>query len=162
MIVQREIEGAPGDTWSVGGQSSARVPLELQNQLTPREVPLSGFCNVFDTDDDYAPYDEDKLRQREYELFIYNLTFAFLHLFQAIVSLALGLSATNLGKFKLPITTLFVYWDLGYPVQKLKVLGFLPFVAATSGFAWQTAVAHFSVVIGFPCYVADLRRYPYM
>jgi len=133
-------------------------PLKRIEQEQPIGCLPTRQLNECDDDEDYAPFDECALQKREYELFIYNLTFGCFQLLQAAIVLALGLGNTTLGKFKLPLTTLFTYWDLGYPQQRLVIVGFLPFVAATSGFAWQTAVAHFSVVIGFPCYLADLRR----
>jgi Heliorhodopsin len=62
-------------------------------------------------------------------------------------------------KFKLPLTTLFLDWGKGFPVQKLVVQGYLPFVAVTSGFSWMSAVAHFFVLIFFSTYyIPDLRR----
>lgn len=62
-------------------------------------------------------------------------------------------------KFKLPLTTLFLEWGKGFPVQKLVVQGYLPFVAVTSGFSWMSAVAHFFVLIFFSTYyIPDLRR----
>jgi Heliorhodopsin len=62
-------------------------------------------------------------------------------------------------KFKLPLTTLFLDWSNGFPVQKLVIQGYLPFVAVTSGFSWMSAVAHFFVLIFFSTYyIPDLRR----
>lgn len=63
------------------------------------------------------------------------------------------------AKFKLPLTTLFLDWGGGFPVQRLVVQGYLPFVAVTSGFAWMSAVAHFVVLTFFAkIYIPDLRR----
>lgn len=63
------------------------------------------------------------------------------------------------AKFKLPLTTLFLDWGLGFPKQNLVVQGYIPFVAVTSGFAWMSAVAHFTVLTFFASvYIPDLRR----
>ena len=82
------------------------------------------------------------------------------HLLQAILVLGLGLNPKgNAVKFKLPLTTLFLDWSKGFPVQKLVVQGYLPFVAVTSGFSWMSAVAHFFVLVFFSTYyIPDLRK----
>ena len=108
--------------------------------------------------EDDAPEILECREQREYELFWYNLACCLFHFIQAIIVLALGLGSSTLGKFKLPLTTVFTVWPRGYPQQELIVRGYLPFVAATSGFAFMSAVAHASVLIGYSCYVCDLRR----
>ena len=65
----------------------------------------------------------------------------------------------NAIKFKLPLTTLFLDWAADYPVQKLIVSGYIPFVAVTSGFSWMSAAAHFTVLLFFnKIYIPDLRR----
>lgn len=63
------------------------------------------------------------------------------------------------GKFRIPQTTTFVTLD---PVTKFFVQSTvrrytIPFVALTSGFSWMSAAAHFSVLLGFKHYIADLR-----
>lgn len=63
------------------------------------------------------------------------------------------------AKFKLPLTTLFLDWGGNFPVQSLVVQGYIPFVAVTSGFAWMSAFAHFTVLTFFnKYYIPDLRR----
>jgi hypothetical protein len=82
------------------------------------------------------------------------------HLLQAIIVLALGLrTESNAGKFKLPLTTLYLDWQTGFPTQKLVQEGELPFVAVTSGFAWMSAVAHIGILLVFrKYYIPGLRR----
>ena len=90
----------------------------------------------------------------------WNLVCGLFHLFQAILVLGLGLNPNgNAVKFKLPLTTLFLDWSRGFPVQVLVKQANLPFVAVTSGFSWMSAVAHFTVLIFFgSIYIPDLRR----
>ena len=111
------------------------------------EIELAaGQCDVKQQpcdEEDYAPEIAECRLKKESEIFWYNLACGLFHLIQAAAVLALGLGNNNLGKFKLPLTTLFTIWPRGYPQQQLIVRGYLPFVAATSGFAWMSAVAHF-------------------
>ena len=109
-------------------------------------------------EEDEAPEILECREQKEYELFWYNLACCLFHLIQAIAVLGLGLGNSQLSKFKLPLTTLFTIWPNGYPQQQLVIRGYLPFVAATSGFAFMSAFAHAAVLIGYSCYVCDLRR----
>lgn len=83
-----------------------------------------------------------------------------LHLFQAVVVLALGLrTESTAGKFKLPLTTLYLDWQSGVPTQNLVVQGTVPFVAVTSGFAWMSAVAHLGILLVFRSYyIPGLRK----
>lgn len=69
-------------------------------------------------------------------------------------------SSAALAKFKLPLTTSFLSWDVarGYPVTELRTVATVPFVAVTSGFAWLSAIAHATVLLCYPRYIADLRK----
>lgn len=128
--------------------------IEVPGSTIQQEQIVGQLCE----EEDYAPEVIGLRLKKEGEIFWYNLGCGLLHLVQAAAVLGLGLGNTTLGKFKLPLTTLFTTWTRGYPQQELVVRGYLPFVAATSGFAWMSAVAHFSVLIGFQCYIADLRK----
>ena len=92
--------------------------------------------------------------QKEYSLFWYNLACCLLHLIQAIAVLALGLGNSKLSKFKLPLTSTFTVWPRGYPQQQLVVRGNLPFVAATSGFAFMSGEISFSVLCQFVSFLS--------
>lgn len=101
---------------------------------------------------------QTKLRlDAEKRLFYWNIAMMSLHLGQAIVVLALGLSSEKLKIFKIPMTTSFTDWSKGYPKPELQIRGYMPFVAVNSGFAWMSAAAHCCVLIFFKQYIADLR-----
>ena len=105
------------------------------------------------------PINEELQLKRERQLFYWNISLGALHTFQAIVVLAIGLSErSRSSKFKLPLTSVFAYWDKGFPEQKLVTHARIPFVAVTSGFAWMSGVAQFIVCIAFKQYIIDLRR----
>jgi len=76
--------------------------------------------------------------KKEHALFYYNLACCLLHLVQALAVVALGTGNSKLSKFKLPLTSIFTVWPRGYPQQQLVIRGYLPFVAATSGFAFMS------------------------
>ena len=90
----------------------------------------------------------------------WNLACGLFHLIQAIFVLGLGLIPNSkAANFKLPLTTLFLDWSSTYPVQRLVVTAYLPFVAVTSGFSWMSAISHFVVLILFSkYYIPDLRK----
>lgn len=95
----------------------------------------------------------------------WNLGCCLLHLVQAIVCLASGLSeGSKAAEFKLPLTTLFLVWTEEYPdgprypSQKLNQVGLLPFTAVTSIFSWLSSAAHLIVLLNFDMYIKDLRR----
>ena len=111
--------------------------------LTDVEGSQCGIQQQPCDEEDYAPEIPECRLKKESEIFWYNLACGLFHLIQAAAVLALGLGNSTLGKFKLPLTTLFTIWPKGYPQQQLIVRGYLPFVAATSGFAWMSAIAHF-------------------
>lgn len=76
-------------------------------------------------------------------------------LVQAIAALIAAQKVDRIAKFKLPLTTLFLNWapvtqgGPNLPQQSLKTVALLPFAATTSGFAWMSAAAHFTVLFCF-------------
>ena len=69
-----------------------------------------------------------------------------------------GVAGGNASKFKLPLSTAFLDWTAGYPVQSLQTRGELPFAAVASGFSFMSCAAHAIILICFTRYAADLRR----
>lgn len=97
--------------------------------------------------------------QTEKSLWYWNLGCGILHLVQAIIVLAIGLSDnSSAGKFRLPLTTLFLQFNENYFTQDLVQQGLIRFTAVTSGFAWMSAAAHFIVLLCYETYKNDLRR----
>lgn len=106
-----------------------------------------------------TPDDPKQREAAEKSLWRWNLVCGCFHLFQAIVVLALGLGKSGrFAGFKLPLTTSFLEWENGYPVPDLQIRALLPFVATTSGFAFMSAAAHFTVLGCYKTYIADLRK----
>lgn len=76
-------------------------------------------------------------------------------LVQAIAALGAAQKVERIAKFKLPLTTLFLKWapvtpgGPALPTQDLRTVAMLPFAATTSGFAWMSAAAHFTVLVFF-------------
>jgi hypothetical protein len=79
---------------------------------------------------------------------------------QAILVLGLSLNPDGKAiKFKLPLTTLYLKWNDGYPKQQLLQQGLIPFAAVNSGFAWMSAAAHLVVLLCFETYyIPQLRQ----
>ncbi len=96
-------------------------------------------------------------------LWWWNFACGCLHLIQAIAALIAAQKVARISKFKLPLTTLFIDYveapsGARYPIQQLSQVGLLPFAATTSGFAWLSAAAHFTVLIFFNRYKVDLAH----
>lgn len=95
-------------------------------------------------------------------LWILNLVCFILHLVQGVACLAAALAVERIKNFRLPITTQFLQWTSagpGLPVRPTQVsatLGYLPFVAVTSGFAFLSAAAHAAVLLRWADYVRGL------
>ena len=95
-------------------------------------------------------------------LWIWNLVCFILHLVQGVACLAAALAVERIKNFRLPITTQFLQWTSagpGLPVRPTQVsatLGYLPFVAVTSGFAFLSAAAHAAVLLRWADYVRGL------
>lgn len=104
---------------------------------------------------------QQKRAAAEKRLWWWNMSCGILHLVQAIAVLGVGASSkTTVGQFRLPQQTNFVVLapdNKGFITQVVTRYQF-PFAAVTSGFAWLSAAAHFSVLLGFKKYVADLRQ----
>ena len=91
-------------------------------------------------------------------LWRWNLGCGLLHLVQGIGVLVASQVASNVKNFKLPITSDFLVWSSAGPRQNPAILGFLPFAATASGFAFLSAAAHFLVLLCWGKYTADLAR----
>lgn len=90
-------------------------------------------------------------------LWWWNFSCMLLHGFQAIISLIMATRVTRIKNFKLPLTTQFLDWSGGFPVQQTQTQALLPFAATTTGFAWMSAFAHLCVLIFWKRYLADLK-----
>ncbi len=86
----------------------------------------------------------------------YNMICGAMHLVQAIVIFSLASLSDNLGAVTLPITSLFQNWDAGYPVQVLGLVTRITFIKWCSAFAFISAGAHFTVLLCWDRYSADL------
>ena len=103
--------------------------------------------------------DVEKRERVEKSLWRWNLAMFILHLFQAIVALAIALSITKIKNFKVPMTTNFPTWTSGYPAPATQVQAAMPFAAVTSGFAFISAAAHLVVLIFYKSrYIPDLHK----
>jgi hypothetical protein len=97
-------------------------------------------------------------------LWIWNLVCFILHLVQGVACLAAALAVERIKNFRLPITTQFLQWTSagpGLPVRPTQVsatLGYLPFVAVTSGFAFLSAAAHAAVLLRWRDYTNGLAK----
>jgi len=93
----------------------------------------------------------------ESSLWRYNLACGVLHFVQGLIALIMSLVLEKNKAFKLPMTTLFLKWEL-YPVQDLVTQGTLKFGIATSLFAFMSSIAHVIVLFNFKRYISDLRK----
>ena len=123
---------------------SPKLPLETGNTTSSSLIPLD--------------VNADKREQSEKNLWRWNFICFNAHLVQAIACLVIGLTGGNIGSFKLPLTTLFLSYPNGYPIQSLQQRALLPFVAVTSIFSFLSAAAHLLALAYFDTYLSDLRR----
>jgi len=108
---------------------------------------------------DCLGWDDKKEERENFEktLWSWNLICCILHGLQAVIILFLGIYG-DAGKFKLPLTTLFLNWENNMPTQQLVVQGFIKFAAVSSSFSWLSAAAHLLVLIFHNKYINDLRK----
>jgi hypothetical protein len=105
---------------------------------------------------DWKPSPQREVAEKN--LWYWNLSMAILHGVQAVVVLALSLTAGNFKKFLIPMTTTFTSWERGFPQAAIQQRANMPFVGVTSGFAFMSSAAHIIVLLCFQRYLDDLRR----
>ncbi|KAI9007692.1 membrane protein [Hyaloraphidium curvatum] len=105
-----------------------------------------------------TPEQETLRAKKERELYYWNIAMTVLHGLQAVIALGMGLAITRLKNFRTPLITTFPAWTRGYPEPALQVVGSLPFVPVTSGFAFLSAIFHAFTLIWYKQYIADLRK----
>ena len=103
--------------------------------------------------------DDEKRAKVENSLWRWNMAMFILHLFQAVVALAVALSIAKIKAFKIPMTTNFPSWTAGYPAPATQLQAAMPFAAVASGFAFISSAAHLVVLLFFKSrYLPDLQK----
>lgn len=102
------------------------------------------------------------IKKDSYHLYNLNVACMILHLGQAIACLVIGLGDASAGRFRLPMTTLFVTFPSDaegdvYPVQELRVRFLLPFVAVASSCSFGSAFFHACALYTFKAYMIGLK-----
>lgn len=69
-----------------------------------------------------------------------------------------GIKIESTANFKIPITSLFLRFKKGYPIQEPKIEFLLPYTLVASFFSCLSALFHFSILIFFDTYIRDLRK----
>jgi Heliorhodopsin len=138
------------------GAASTVVPIK---EDSPEGPPVKSIVP-----NDAAARQSAALASAYRRLWWWNFACGCLHLVQAIAALIAAQKVSRIANFKLPLTTLFINYVATtpngprLPTQQLNQVGLLPFAATTSGFAWLSAAAHFTVLIFFERYKADLAK----
>ena len=88
----------------------------------------------------------------------WNLYCGIWHALNFSIFFTLSFTNDSARNFLMPITSLFQTWDGGYPVQVKGLVTNIVFMRWCSYFAGLSAAAHFTVLMNFDKYEADLKK----